>query len=105
MAGIKDFKKVANTSEDTAKLQERLQEYLQPITKCPLIDGVLLTDLVLPAGTNTISHKLGRKLIGWIVVRNQANSVLWDGQNGNSLPEKTLIISCSAPTTIDLWVF
>ena len=38
MSGIKDFKKVANANEETSKLQERLQEYFQPITRCPIID-------------------------------------------------------------------
>lgn len=105
MPGFKDFKKVANTSEDTAKLQERLQEFFSAIQNCDLIDGLLLTEVDLSTGANSIAHKLGRELRGWIVVRNRADSRLWDTQDNNTFKSKTLALNASADTTVDLWVF
>lgn len=106
MSGFKNFKKVANATEDTAKLQERLDEFFVPIAKCPLIDGVLLTNISVPTGsTIQVSHKLGRELIGWLVVRNRSQATVWDSQDANVFKQKTLALNSSANTVVDLWVF
>lgn len=106
MAGVPDFKKVANTNEETSKLQERLQEFFTPIQKCPLIDGVLLTNISLvSSGTNSVAHKLNRAPLGWLVVRNRSNSIIWDTQDTNSLKTKSLSLQASSNTVVDLWVF
>lgn len=105
MAGFKDFKKVANANDDTMKLQERLQEFFKAIQNCPLLDGVLLTNVELTTGLNSVPHKLGRELIGWIVVRPRADARLWDSQDDNIFKTKTLALNASADTTVDLWVF
>ena len=105
MPGFRDFKKVANSNEDTSKLQERLQEFFSAIQNCDLIDGVLLPNISLVSGSNTVSHKLGRTLRGWIIVRNRADSRLWDTQDDNANKARTLLLSSSAATEVDLWVF
>jgi hypothetical protein len=106
MSGFKGFKKVASGNEDTAKLQERLDEFFVPISKCPLIDGVLLTNISIPTGsTVTVSHKLGRELIGWMIVRNRSQAIIWDSQDANVFKQRTLALNSSANTVVDLWVF
>jgi len=106
MSGIKDFKKVANANEETSKLQERLQEYFQPITRCPIIDGTLLTNVSLVTGSvNNVPHLLGRTILGYIIVRNRSQSQIWDSQDANIFAKKTLALNTSANTTVDIWVF
>ena len=106
MAGLRAFKKVANANEDTSKLQERLDEYFAPLTSSVVIDGVLLKNISLGSGSvNEISHKLGRELIGWVVVRQRGNAQVWDTQDANTLKTKTLWLNTSANVSIDLWVF
>jgi hypothetical protein len=106
MPGVRAFKKVANASEDTQKLQERLDEYFAPITSSAIIDGVLLKNVELTAGVVTeVSHKLGRELLGWIVVRRRANAQVWDTQDSNTFKSRTLWLNTSATVFVDLWVF
>jgi hypothetical protein len=106
MSGFRDFKKVANATEDTAKLQERLQEFFVPLQNCDLINGLQLTAVVLTMGTaNLVQHKLGRELQGYIVTRNRADSRIWDSQDNNQFQSKTLALHSSADTVVDLWVY
>jgi hypothetical protein len=106
MSGFRDFKAVANSNTDTAKLQARLVEFFTPIQNCDLIDGVRLVSITLTAGSeNAIDHKLGRELLGWIMVRNRANATVWDTQDANKFKDKTLSLNTSADTVVDLWVF
>lgn len=78
---------------------------LNPLLSQPLNSGVLLSNVSLGSGSNTINHRLGRKLSGWIITRIRAASVIYDTQDLNSQPSKTLILNSSAPVVVDLLVF
>lgn len=71
----------------------------------PIVNGSILTQQVLKAGTNIISHKLGRKLQGYIVILNSAAATFYDEQSSNQSPQLTLVLVASAPTTVSLYVF
>jgi len=60
---------------------------------------------VLKSGANIISHLLGRKLVGYLVILNSAAATFYDGQRTNQRPDLTLILNASAPTTVSLYVF
>lgn len=105
MGRVKAFKKVISDNQDIRKLSDNLIEFLVPVQKNNLLDGLLLKSIALASGTTSVEHKLGRAPEGWIVVRNRAQSTIWDTQDANSMPEKTLILHSSAATTVDLWVF
>lgn len=102
MAGIRDFKKVAGAEDDVAVLQDRLQEFFAQFIGNPLLNGVLLTNVSLPAATATrVEHKLGRPHIGWIVVKKNANSDIWESQDTKSFVKLT----AEADVVVDLWIF
>lgn len=103
---LSNFKSVGTDDLILQKIQDNISRVLDVITKKPIIDGMLLTDIFLTATTPlSISHLLGRKLVGYIVVLKDATADIWDLQSSNTLPDKFLVLESSANTTITIWVF
>lgn len=103
---MKEFKKFRAIDPDVTKVQENVQEYLRQITQNPVLDGLLLQDITLSSASVTnVNHGLGRAPIGWIVTRQRASSIIWDSQDSNTLPSKTLQLNCSSDVVVDLWIF
>ncbi len=79
---------------------------LNPLLASPLATPTLLKSVALVTGqTNTINHLLGKVLTGYLVIRQRAQATIWDSQDSNPLPSKTLQLLCSANVTVDLLVF
>ncbi len=78
---------------------------INPVLSNPANQSLLLKDVVLAVGDNTINHRLGRKLQGWIVIRKNATADIYDKQSTNQMQELTLILHSSAIATISLEVF
>lgn len=85
--------------------QTRWATDLNPIIDNAANNSLLLKNIKLSVGVNNINHKLGRQLQGWIPVRVRAASVVYDQQDSNSTPDKTLVLVASAPVTIDIEVY
>lgn len=86
-------------------MQNAWATQLNPLLANPLAQGQLLKSVSLVSGSNSINHKLGRKLQGWIIVRLRASATVYDTQDANQSPAVTLQLTASAPVTVDLWVF
>lgn len=103
---LKSFKKLVTDDKHSTQVQNNIEQVLTPILRSPIIDGVLMTELCLTAGvSNEVKHKLGRKPLGWIVVRKRKDSRIWDLQDTNPQPTNTLSIACSHDCVVDLWIF
>jgi hypothetical protein len=107
MSGIRDLKKqLSDTDPALNRAQDKMAEFVKPFVNSPIIDGRLVKDVVLIAGTPTnVNHGLGREIIGWFLAGNSANSVVWDLQASNPLKKQLLKLQASANTTVTLWVF
>lgn len=86
-------------------MQSSWAKDIDPIISNPANQSLLLKNVVLVTGTNTINHKLGRKLQGWVVVRLRAAATIYDDQDNNIMPQLTLTLVSSAPVTADIEVF
>jgi hypothetical protein len=78
---------------------------LNPLLANPLIDGQVLSGIVVKSGANVINHKLGRALQGYIVIGNSAAVTFHDSQASNQTPDLTLALIASGAATISLYVF
>lgn len=106
MAGVKKFKKLRDDKADIRKVQDNIESALNPVLNCPIIDGVLVKEAVLdPTRINEVEHTLGRKPRGWFLVRKRADSRIWDVQEYNTNPSRTLSLACSHSVTVDIWIF
>lgn len=86
-------------------MQSQWASQLNPVIANSLVQGVLLERVSLSSGLNTINHRLGRKLKGWFVTRIRGPASLYDTQDTNQMPDKTLTLNSSAAVIVDLWVF
>lgn len=104
MSAVKFFKTVTKDS-DLNNVQDNLVNALNPVFNTPTLNGNLLQSVPLVTGPNVIEHKLGRKLLGWQITRQRSLANIYDGQDLNPLPTRTLILVTDADVTIDLYTF
>lgn len=109
---FKPFRKIRVVDQDDVNgrtlnlLQDNVaQAFGQLLGKDPL-DVTLLTNVVLGAGQNVVAHKLGRRLLGWLVVRTHGGyPQIYDVQDTNPSPNLTLLLQSATKITVDLLVF
>lgn len=95
-----------NTTDTTLSLmQSGWASLLNPLLSNPVNNGLLLKKVLIKSGSNSISHKLGRKLQGWIIVRKRSSADIYDTQDANTMPELTLALHSSADVDVDIYVF
>lgn len=82
--------KVQTENREVNQLQSNILSYLNVLQDNALLSGVILQNQQLTSGTNTINHKLNRKLRGWFIVRLRSSATIYDAQDGNTTPDRTL---------------
>lgn len=78
---------------------------INPVLNAPISNGILLKNVKLTTGANSVSHQLGRKLQGWSIVRIRSASSIYDTQDSSTTPQLTLSLVSSAPAVVDIYVF
>lgn len=102
---IQSIPKVQTTDRILNQIQENLIKGIFRILQTPMIGGKTLKSVSLNAGTNTINHGLGYALSGWFVTRIRAQSAIYDEQDSNQSPDKTLVLNSQNACTVDLYVW
>lgn len=87
------------------QMSTRWASIIEPVLNASIVNGQLLENVALINGTTIVNHRLGRKLIGWIVVGRNAASTIYDNQATNQRPQLTLSLTSNAAVTCTLWVF
>lgn len=97
---------ILNTSDkDLTTVQNTWSQRINPLIRNPSLQSLILPQVALTRGTNTINHRLGRKLTGWRIVRLRGDSFIYDKQDENQMPELTLILETTAAVTVDIECF
>jgi len=109
---LKPIAKIAVKEESANRQTRTIVDRLNELTASPLLQGRLLENVGITENeTNRIRHGLGRKLRGWIVVRQTVEQVFFsDAQDSNRRADEELwliptTLSGSAKSKISLWVF
>lgn len=102
---MKEFPKIYTQDRELNMIQDAIVNALDPLLVLPLSQSNLLEDIELDTGTNTINHGLGRPLVGWFIVRKNANETVYDDQDNNSMTDRTLLLISSGAVTVSLMVF
>lgn len=97
--------KFGTADQALSQLQSTWAAALDPLLKLPIANSLILKNIVLSSGSNTINHKLGRNLMGWTIVRQRAGATIYDTQDTSPTPALTLTLVSSAPVSVDLLVF
>jgi len=103
---FRSFKKIDIEDKVIARFQDNVEQAISQLPSTDIVQGRLVKDVsLLSASTVKVSHKLGRPVVGWFIVRQRASAIIWDSQDSNSTPSLTLDLKCSANVVVDLWVF
>jgi len=103
---LRSFERVSVTDPEIQSLQYRLEKTLRPVTDSSIVDGRIIEDIDLASGTTSkIAHKLGRKLIGWIVVGKSAGQHVYDANSGKSDLDEYIYLAAGGTVTVNIWVF
>jgi hypothetical protein len=105
MAKGTGFRQFKSDEREIVQLQQNIESALTQLQTAPMLDGILLEALELTSGDNTITHKLGRKVRGYIVTRKSAAVDLYDKISTDTNLSKDFTLNSSGVATISLWVF
>jgi len=105
MPKIPALRRVRSQDKDLTQLQDAVATPLAVISRKEILGGQLVEGVELALGATSIPHGLQRDLIGWFVVRQNGNAIIWDSQDDNALSSRTLVLNASAAVTVSLWVF
>lgn len=86
-------------------LQTKWKSILDSFVSNPSLNSNILMAQSLVEGSNTINHGLGRKLIGWRMIRVRSSATFYDTQDSNPRPQLTLLLTSSEAVVVDLEVF
>jgi hypothetical protein len=84
----------------SARLQDELIGVVNTFKAMPFINGILHTDVVINT-TIDLNHKLQRTIQGYIITKQNANTVIWQSK----MDENKITLNSSANVTVNIWVF
>ena len=103
---IPPFRKPKMADRLGDELAQAIFAVLDPLVRLvPPIHGRLVSSVVLSTTPVNVEHKLSRPLLGWIVVRKNADARVWEDQATTVDGAKFLRLDASAAVTVTLWVF
>lgn len=103
---LKAFRAVRTRNDDVQELQSALQPFVQDVRSRQVVDGRIVSGIVLVTGQpNIVVHKLDREPVGYMVIRASAAANVYDAQASNITPAQTLDLRTSANVTVSIWVF
>lgn len=100
----------ATSDYEKEKIQQNVGAVLNPLLNIPVVNGNLITSLVVPASLIlTVPHGLGRVPLGYFVVSASGDygNPPWSlsGDQTNATRNLILRFSSGAGVTLKLWVF
>lgn len=92
--------------KEVTLLQTLWSPPLNQLLTNPLLNGLMLPNVILAVGDNVINHRLGRTPQGYLITRYiGAATVIYDKQSTNKIPDLTLVLNSTVATTVNLYVF
>lgn len=103
---MRAFKKIQSNDFLLNQIQSNITDAINPLINNLITQGHFINNISLTSGIQNIVP-LGQTNIfnGWVLTRQNSNSVVWDSQATNNTPNKNLILNCSANCIISLYVF
>lgn len=101
------MKKINFTNPDISKFQDEVGNEFDGLpTKYPLISGQNnLVEVAIGTGDTIVNHGLKRPVQGFLVVRKQAQTDVWESTTSNAQPQNQIILKASVAATVTLYFF
>lgn len=100
---IRTFKTVTTASTELDRVQQNIGLFTTPLINNPMLDGMLLEDVVLTTSETNVPHMLNRPYMGWTLVNKNAQADVW--VSSSTQDTIFLNLTASAAVTVSLWVF
>jgi len=78
---------------------------INPVLAAPANKSILIKNVSLAIGSNSINHNLGRVLQGWSIIRKRGPANIYDTQDQNQMPALTLTLVSDTAVVVDIEVF
>jgi hypothetical protein len=88
---------------ENSQMQQNLVQKLNLLNKIPFLNGILLQNISLATGVNSVPHKLQRKYQGWFFTKKSSAATVY--QTSSSDDVQFLTLTASASVDVDIWVF
>jgi len=100
------FRKIFTEDPLQQRLQDSIAQSFAQFEKLPQLDSVIVTNVALSGAVdNAVEHKLGREIIGWQIIRQNANAVVYESATVNTAPSSFVILRTSATCTVTILFF
>jgi len=100
------FRKIFTDDPLQQRLQDSIAQSFQQFEKLPQLDSVIVKDITLSSAIdNLVEHKLGREIVGWQIIRQNANAVVYESTTINTTPSSFVILKASATCTVSILFF
>jgi hypothetical protein len=100
------FRKIFTDDPLQQRLQDSIAQSFSQFEKLPQLDSVIVKDITLSAAVdNNVEHKLGREIVGWQVIRQNANAVVYESSTINTTPSSFVILRTSATCKVSILFF
>lgn len=101
---LRAYKKTYTNDYHYMLLQNNLEEFTKQLLTIPILNGHLLRDVTLTSGSvNLIPHKLDRLPNGWLLVKNNTDSRIWETTASTTVD--LLALNTSSSNIVSIWVF
>lgn len=99
------FKRTGNSA--LATLEGNIVDALGQLgAGSPLTGALVLANVTLTAGKdNAVPHKLGKAATGYLVIKANAATTVFDSSASNPIPDKQLLLRASSTAKVSLLVF
>lgn len=100
------FRKIFTDDPLQQRLQDSIAQSFAQFEKLPQLDSVIVKDITLSSTIdNLVEHKLGREIVGWQIIRQNANAVVYESSTINTTPSSFVILRASAACTVTILFF
>ena len=87
------------------RVQDSIQTSLQPLLELPFASGSLIKDQVLGTSDTYVDHKLGITPEGWLIIKQNADTSIYESATVNHAPSKNIILKAGASVTVTIFFF
>lgn len=84
---------------------ETLQTLGSALAESPANGGRYVTVTLSAAVATKVTHHLNRRYKGYLIVKTNANAVVWVDDASDTSPEQAISLKSSAAVSLTLWIF
>lgn len=99
------LKKINTKDYELSKVQDGLADGFKTLFKMNPILGGVFKSAAIGTGDTIVQHGLGRELVGWMIVGQNAASTIYESSSTNNFKDSQIILKASGTVTAKFYFF